>query len=265
MEHVKVDLSSWHPAKCAVCGVEFSTTRDVDTCPPCAAERARAGRVNDEWATMSNRLEPLCTSWLVRAGLSPRETEAEWGRVPEWLRGRVDGLGGLTDEAPPRRGFGFSGEAGRGKTYTLAAYMRLAVLRRWTALGPRLGMRAMDRWLRWVRWPEHANRMKVRSTVDGGLAEVAGLEDDLGRAPALVLDDLGAERAREYDADWTSSRLDQLVDRRYQMRLPTWYTTNLTAEELLARYGSRLYSRLVSDNPMLAIPAGPDLRMRGAS
>jgi len=64
------------------------------------------------------------------------------------------------------------------------------------------------------------------------------------RAPVLVLDDLGAERA----TDWTTERLGLLVDQRWSAGLPIVVTANLAAGPdgpLMAHTGERTYSRLV--------------------
>jgi len=78
----------------------------------------------------------------------------------------------------------------------------------------------------------------------------------------LVLDDLGAERAKgDYSEEWTSSLLDLVIDRRYNEMRATWWTANLGAEEFAARYGTRLWSRLTGANPAVMVPSGPDLRV----
>jgi len=63
----------------------------------------------------------------------------------------------------------------------------------------------------------------------------------------LVLDDLGAERV----TDWSSARLDEIVDFRYVNRLATVFTLNVSADELAPRLADRLFEGkvLVLDAP----------------
>src|SRR5262249_31101876 len=69
-------------------------------------------------------------------------------------------------------------------------------------------------------------------------AKVPGLLN----AHALVLDDLGVEYI---DAKgFLSSLLDELIDHRYDLRLPTVITTNLDAAAFKERYGARVIDRI---------------------
>jgi DNA replication protein DnaC len=52
----------------------------------------------------------------------------------------------------------------------------------------------------------------------------------------LVLDDLGAEKA----TDWSTAKLDELVDHRYIHRLPTVFTLNVAPSDLPPRLADRL-------------------------
>ena len=71
----------------------------------------------------------------------------------------------------------------------------------------------------------------------GDYGELLGLccEVDL-----LILDDLGVEQG----TDWATEKLFQIVNRRYQMELPTVVVTNHRLEEL----ESRIYDRLSDDD-----------------
>jgi len=205
--------------------------------------------------------------WLRLRGVSEREItaiaseidDALWtavqARVPETLHAMEQGI-------IPRSGFGFSGEAGRGKTFAMVCYMRALVEDRWRENK----VEAAKAWLEWRRWPEWASEMRAGAVRDGGYADAEHEAKRLARVPALVLDDLGAERMKGsgYEDDWIASTLDLLIDRRYNALLPTWYTTNLTAQEIRSRYGARLYSRLCSENKLISVPTGPDLRVNNA-
>ena len=64
----------------------------------------------------------------------------------------------------------------------------------------------------------------------------------LRRCSLLVLDDLGAEHAKE----WAGEKIDRIVDWRYIDRLPLVITTNAKSEDLAPRVASRLYDHSCS-------------------
>jgi DNA replication protein DnaC len=57
----------------------------------------------------------------------------------------------------------------------------------------------------------------------------------------VVINDLGAEK----DTDWTLEFLFDFVDRIYESKKPIVITTNLDADSLFKRYGSRIVSRIL--------------------
>jgi DNA replication protein DnaC len=87
------------------------------------------------------------------------------------------------------------------------------------------------------------------------------LLDALSTVDLLVLDDLGAEGAAGAGAEILHGLLFDILDMRMQSCRPTIVTTNLTPDEVTARYGARLYERLYA--PSVAVVAaldGPNLR-----
>jgi DNA replication protein DnaC len=56
----------------------------------------------------------------------------------------------------------------------------------------------------------------------------------------LILDDLGAARTSE----WVEEITYRLINRRYNLMLPTLITTNLAMGDLRAQLGDRVASRL---------------------
>ncbi len=60
--------------------------------------------------------------------------------------------------------------------------------------------------------------------------------ESLRRYSLLVLDDLGAEHARE----WAGEKIDRIVDWRYIVRMPLVITTNAKSDDLAPRVASRL-------------------------
>ncbi len=84
------------------------------------------------------------------------------------------------------------------------------------------------------------------------------LFEDVRNAPCLVLDDLGAQNATA----WALEKLYQILNHRYNNRLPTVITTNVPLEDL----DPRLRSRLTDESLVrrVAITA-PDYRGSGSS
>lgn len=74
--------------------------------------------------------------------------------------------------------------------------------------------------------------------------------------PCMFIDDLGTEQETDYNTESISS----LVDARYRVGLPTWFTTNLTIAEIGSRYGDRTLSRLAEMCEFITI-GGEDRRM----
>jgi hypothetical protein len=84
---------------------------------------------------------------------------------------------------------------------------------------------------------------------DGMFVKAASLPRvDRARVPkllqmrALVLDDLGTEFLDS--KGYVSSLLDELIDSRYDAKLPTVITTNLDDKVFKSRYGERLVDRI---------------------
>ncbi|GGS40583.1 ATP-binding protein [Streptomyces sp. JS01] len=62
----------------------------------------------------------------------------------------------------------------------------------------------------------------------------------VSRCPLLIIDDLGAAKASE----WVEEITYRLINRRYNLMLPTLITTNLAIKELRSYLGDRVASRL---------------------
>jgi DNA replication protein DnaC len=73
----------------------------------------------------------------------------------------------------------------------------------------------------------------------------------LRRAPLLILDDLGREKA----TDWVLERLYVLIDDRYGNHRPTIVTTNYSLDELARRDYGAMVSRLTEDGSVVKISA----------
>ncbi|MFI2312514.1 ATP-binding protein [Streptomyces sp. CB00072] len=62
----------------------------------------------------------------------------------------------------------------------------------------------------------------------------------VSRCPLLIIDDLGAAKASE----WVEEITYRLINRRYNLMLPTLITTNLAIKDLRSYLGDRVASRL---------------------
>lgn len=157
-------------------------------------------------------------------------------RVPEEFRGAA--IAGLPAgvraavspfvEAWPRSMpfLWLGGSIGAGKTYAACAILR-AVHREYGVAGR--------------FWPvsEIADGYRAASDPDyTGPWPAAVLDNALMRAPLLVLDDFGAERATEF----STGKLYRVADARYRDRLPTIVTTNVDPAGIDPRIRSRLLS-----------------------
>jgi DNA replication protein DnaC len=75
-------------------------------------------------------------------------------------------------------------------------------------------------------------------------AEVARSVDmwmtSIARVPLVVFDDIGSEKSSE----WSRERLLTLINERYDNERTTFFTSNLTMDELKEPLGARLQSRI---------------------
>lgn len=104
---------------------------------------------------------------------------------------------------------------------------------------------------------------EVKATWDKNASddEVAYLER-LGRATVLIVDEVGEADTGFTDkyTDKAREQLSAIIDRRYQLRLPTIITTNMTADEFYHYMGDRASDRL--NQNMVNIPCvWPSYRM----
>ncbi len=85
---------------------------------------------------------------------------------------------------------------------------------------------------------------QFRSTAENANSKVYVDPDEwlqkLSRVPILVMDDVGAG-VRE--SEYVISRFERLFDTRYQLRLPTAVSTNLTSDRFIRTVGGRVFSR----------------------
>lgn len=115
-------------------------------------------------------------------------------------------------------------------------------------------LRELHRWGRTVRYgtvPDILDAMRPNPTQeqsDLGMREIQ-------RVQVLLMDDLGTEKASE----WQAERIYMAINGRYERELPTIVTTNRTMPELRDLVGERTMSRLTDDAVLVAV-RGRDLR-----
>lgn len=136
----------------------------------------------------------------------------------------------------PNRNLVLLGEVGTGKTSTAVAAARL-----YHDAGYRILFRPVVELLDDLR-PDGDHRRAIQEATEVDL---------------LILDELGGER----QTDWTAERLYRIVNRRWMECLPTVVTANLSAEDLEAAVGPRMFSRLAQGAVAWSFK-GPDLRRR---
>ena len=82
-------------------------------------------------------------------------------------------------------------------------------------------------------------------------------DEILSKCDFLVIDDLGSEPVYN---KITVETLLNVISRRLENNKPFMITTNLTTNELLIRYGERLFSRITGKNTVILKIDGKDLR-----
>lgn len=261
-------LADVRTAPCVTCGEGVMVRADVEAieCGRCERERVERENIARQADAVLAAAESWLPSWCDHAGLARREATATLEGVPQPVKVLLGDprlhVKAMTAGEVPATGFGLIGPTGTGKTFALAAIVQRLAVNRWRRLAPVHGLKVKRQFLRWVRWPEVVAEFRLRAMNDKTHEKVADLVDLWATTEALVLDDLGAERLRsDYSEDWTASLLDVVVDRRHNAMLPTWWTSNLEPDELVARYGTRLWSRLTGPNPAVRVAGGADLRL----
>ena len=117
-----------------------------------------------------------------------------------------------------------AGPTGVGKTH-----LALAIAWEWFEDGFSVMFTRVDDLLDWLRRGYDDNSYHQRL-------------EKIRQCSLLVLDDLGAEHAK----DWAGEKVDRIVDWRYVDRTPLVVTTNAKSEDLAPRVASRLYDHSCS-------------------
>lgn len=262
-------MAGWEKQKCELCGGDFYTMKgstDKKTyCRECEHRTKKAEKLNGEFKLVTENRTKWAAKWMEKAGVSPRELQASAAKIPTYISSHFYNpalrIAELRAGKIPANGFGLSGSAGSGKSFALVALFKECLYENWYLRCQTEGLKGTNLWLAWVRWPEKVNQIRVESLRDKGAESVMQEMERLAEIEALVLDDMGAERIKgDYNDDWATSQLDLLIDRRYNAMKPTWFTTNLSAQDFANRYGARMFSRLCGENPLVKIGGHPDMR-----
>lgn len=196
------------------------------SCPACATEESERQRAAEhEAAELDRKLD-----WLQRSGLKGRylettlesfqATAAKPAKVLAACRTYADGI------AREWRPLWLIGAPGTGKSH-LGSAIALRCIEQGTSRPCVLTARELIRALR-ATWRRDATE-----------TEEACIER-FGKAPLLVLDEVGVGFGSEAE----NTQLYDVLDLRYQLRLPLVAISNLNTSELRTLLGERLFDRL---------------------
>jgi len=87
--------------------------------------------------------------------------------------------------------------------------------------------------IRFIDIPDFIFKIKDFNNVDD-------FYDDLLESELLILDDLGSE----FFTDWTVQNVGYLINKIYSNEISCVITTNLSPDEIKAKYGDRIWSRI---------------------
>lgn len=254
-----------------------------DLCPDC---RGEGYRFVDDWtgAPAAQPCDCISVDWridlynaarvprrYVAASLWPMNGGALDGRglprsigtdqTSDSVRTALVDLGRRTKGfRPGDRGIGLVGPVGCGKTHLAAALVRALTLDDGVAC-------------RFVEFTHLLSDLREGFEQGRGAADVLA---DVVDAPVLVIDEMG----KGLTTDWQMAVLDELVSKRYNAQVTTFFTSNYPTERservaptsrerfevttLEDRIGARMFSRLVEMCDIVAVDA-PDYRKRQPS
>ena len=129
----------------------------------------------------------------------------------------------------------FTGSYGTGKTHLAAAIANACHERGQPAY--------------FVVVPDLLDHLRATYSPDSRVA-YDELFEAIRTAPVLILDDLGAHSS----TPWAQEKLYQLINHRYNARLPTVITTNLRLDEIDPRLSSRMADQRLSIVFALQVP-----------
>lgn len=163
-------------------------------------------------------IAPVAIQEFIKFMIPKRYENAEWEKVSENIRKIfIHALG-------HEKGVYIHGAVGTGKTY--AAY---AFKKHWDEKRPAAAL-----------WNVSELIHELKLDFDRREKNFIG-ERILDTDRLLILDDIGAEKPSE----WVAETIYLIVNRRYNAKLPTIFTSNLSPGELADHVGDRIASRIV--------------------
>lgn len=184
----------------------------IGSCVPCnerAREESREFAVNNsDW---TDKASEECDKLFPLNFKTATVTDPV---VATWVRGFMAGS---------RRSLFINGLVGRGKSWQAFGALRESVTQKkritWIAQGE----------------PEILQSMRPHPDVDS-----ESVLTRYRKVGLLLIDDLGTSKGSE----WVEQMLYRLVNYRYENALPTIFTSNVEPEEMVAKIGDRLTSRI---------------------
>ncbi|MBA6120778.1 MULTISPECIES: ATP-binding protein [Pseudomonas] len=185
-------------------------------------------------AAMTSKSAERINDLLIGSGITPRfrectlesfstNGEEEKARALAACKAYVDRF---TEHYRDGRSMILTGNVGTGKTH-LASAMVQAVIRRY-------GAEAL------IVPVAEVFRVAKGAMTKGADYDERDVINELAEVDLLVIDEVGAQRGSEYE----QALLHEVIDRRYQLVVPTILVSNLPADELKAFIGDRALDRL---------------------
>lgn len=208
------------------------------TCPN-YSEKVKADKLAEDLEAMPEQKE------LKEAGKKFAEAQA---KVANWVFS-------LNSGKPTGSGV-IAGPTGTGKTTILKNVLRDVVM---------AGKKP-----NWILFPSFLKDLKATYDKNYQGPSESHIMLDLFDCDLLVIDDLGAERLSGKENEWVIDILFSILNEAIESgRFAIAISTNLTSEDIKARYGDRNYSRLIqlaTEHPhgfMINLVGTPDFRKKG--